>query len=78
MTKLATINDYKRDVSRALRDANFQQLLNSKNKGDDPDTICAELKKLDHELTSRIKTAYDKLKQQHNTGGHQNYTEQTT
>eukprot|EP00957_Ditylum_brightwellii_P008827 669513-Ditylum_brightwellii.AAC.1 len=62
MTKSASINNYKRDVLRALRDKNFQWLLNRKNHGDDPDIICAELEKLDQDLTTRIQNAYDKIK----------------
>eukprot|EP00957_Ditylum_brightwellii_P194612 14824163-Ditylum_brightwellii.AAC.1 len=61
MTKSASINDYKQDVSRALRDPNFQKLPKHNNNGDDPDSICAELEKLDQELTNRIQNAYDNI-----------------
>eukprot|EP00957_Ditylum_brightwellii_P080807 6147141-Ditylum_brightwellii.AAC.1 len=53
-TKLASINAYKRDVSSALRDTEFQTLLRQKNQSDDPKAIYAELEKLDLELTNRI------------------------
>jgi hypothetical protein len=61
-TKLASINEYKQDVSRALRDQDFQTLLHQKNHGNDPEVICAELEKLDYKLTNRIKNAYNKIK----------------
>ena len=34
----------------------------TKNQSDDPEAICAELEKLDSELTNRIQTAYKKIK----------------
>eukprot|EP00957_Ditylum_brightwellii_P167599 12759146-Ditylum_brightwellii.AAC.2 len=61
---------------KSIKRQKVPQLLNHKNHGDDPDIICAELKKLDQELTTRIQNAYDKSKQQHNTGGPQIYFEQ--
>eukprot|EP00957_Ditylum_brightwellii_P188900 14379198-Ditylum_brightwellii.AAC.1 len=50
-TRSTAIIDYKRDVSAALRDPIFQQLLQETERTDDPDTICETLECLDSTLT---------------------------
>eukprot|EP00957_Ditylum_brightwellii_P060443 4589687-Ditylum_brightwellii.AAC.1 len=50
-TRSTAIIDHKRDVSAALQDPTFQQLLKETERADDPSIICETLERLDTTLT---------------------------
>ena len=60
-TRSTAIIDYKRDVSAALRDSTFQQILKETERASDPSKMCEMLERLDKALTGNIKKAYEKF-----------------